>query len=71
MVDTEAWNAEYKKMCRKYLNMNDAEAEEHLQTAPEFDRGYSAFWYITEELNCKFAKRRKGCSSKDSKKRNA
>lgn len=58
MIDTDAWDAEYKRLCRKYLNMNEIQAELHFKSAPDFDRGYSAFWYIKEELNCESIKRK-------------
>jgi hypothetical protein len=52
------WDAQYKLMCMKYLNMNHVQAEAHFRSAPDFDRGYSPFWYITEELNCQFVERK-------------
>jgi hypothetical protein len=64
MIDKEAWDATYKKLCQKYLNMSEAEAEKHFKTAPDFDRGYTALWYITEELKCKFIERKRNVQAK-------
>jgi hypothetical protein len=58
MIDEAKWDETYKKLCMKYLNMTEVQAESHFQTAPDFDRGYPALWYITEELNCKFTERK-------------
>ena len=53
------WDANYKRLCCEILKMNPCQAEMHFRTAPDFDRGYSQLWYITEELNCGFIERKK------------
>lgn len=52
------WDAMYKRLCCEMLNMNPYQAEMHFRTAPDFDRNYSPYWYITEEINCEFIKRK-------------
>ena len=57
MVDELKWRNEYKKLCQELLGMDRFEAERHFQSSGIFDYGYSAFFYITEEINCGFSKR--------------
>ncbi len=52
------WKKEYKRLCVAFFNMTMPEAEIHFQAAPDFDFGYSPLWYVKEELNCEYIKRR-------------
>jgi hypothetical protein len=38
--------------------MTIGEAEIHFQAAPDFDFGYSPIWYVVEEMNCNFIKKK-------------
>lgn len=58
MIDEHAWRAEYKKACQELLGMTKYEAEAHYQNGHTFDYGYSPSWYIREELNCGFIKKK-------------
>lgn len=58
MIDEHAWRNEYKKLCRDLLGMTKPQAESHYQNAPVFDYGYSPIWYIEEEINCGFIKKK-------------
>ena len=58
MVDKLKWRNKYKKLCQELFGMDKFEAERHFQSSGIFDYGYSAFFYITEETNCGFSKRK-------------
>jgi hypothetical protein len=38
--------------------MDKFEAERHIQGAPDLDYGYSPIWYVVEEMNCEFIKKK-------------
>lgn len=58
MIDEHKWRVEYKRLCCELLGMNKFEAESHYQGAKEFDYGYSPLWYVVEEMNCEFIKKK-------------
>jgi hypothetical protein len=58
MINEQDWKKEYKRLCCDLLGMSTGEAEIHFQAAPDFDFGYNPRWYLREELNCNFIKKK-------------
>ncbi len=48
-IDSKKWEEEYQRLLIEEVGMSEEAAEAHLKSAADFDYGYSALFYITEE----------------------